>query len=154
MSIEVEEPIIFFNNEYNILKNKKNENIDIYLSYFSYITKKSLILDYRFFKLIGNPNNYDFFLNYLMNQIEEMLRQTNLFNLYFNIDTITLIELDKYSTFFIRVAKLFSEKYPDCLQNFYILGSGFMFDNMKNLFSLILPKKTREKIQFIPVNLK
>ena len=151
MSIDVEEPIIFFNNEYNSLKNKKNENIDIYLSYFSYITKKSLILDYRFFKLIGNPNNYEFFLNYLMNQIEEILTQTNLFNLYFNIDTITLIELDKYSTFFIRVAKLFSEKYPDCLQNFYILGSGFMFDNMKNLFSLILPKKTREKIQFIPL---
>jgi len=151
MSIDVEEPIIFFNNEYNSLKNKKNENIDIYLSYFSYITKKSLILDYRFFKLIGNPNNYELFLNYLMNQIEEILTQTNLFNLYFNIDTITLIELDKYSIFFIRVAKLFSEKYPDCLQNFYILGSGFMFDNMKNLFSFILPKKTREKIQFIPL---
>ena len=151
MSIDVEEPIIFFNNEYNSLKNKKNENIDIYLSYFSYITKKSLILDYRFFKLIGNPNNYDFFLNYLMNQIEVLLTQIKLFDLYFNIETITLTEMDKYSTFFIKVAKLFSEKYPDCLQNFYILGSGFMFDNMKNLFSFILPKKTREKIQFIPL---
>jgi len=139
---------MFFNNEYNFLKNKKNKDINIYLSYFSYIKENSLILDYRFFKLIGNPNNYDFFLNYLMNQIEEILTNTNLFNLYFNIDTITLTELDKYSTFFIKVAKLFSEKYPDCLQNFYILGSGFMFDNMKNLFSLILPKKTREKIQF------
>jgi hypothetical protein len=139
---------MFFNNEYNSLKNKKNENIDIYLSYFSYITKSSLVLDYRFFKLIGNPNNYDFFLNHLMNQIEELIINTKIFNLYFNIDTITLTELDKYSTFFIKVAKLFSEKYPDCLQNFYILGSGFMFDNMKNLFSLILPKKTREKIQF------
>jgi hypothetical protein len=139
---------MFFNNEYNFLKNKKNEDINIYLSYFSYIKENSLILDYRFFKLIGNPNNYDFFLNYLMNQIEEIFKNTNLFNLYFNIDTITLTELDKYSTFFIKVAKLFSEKYPDCLQNFYILGSGFMFDNMKNLFSLILPKKTREKIQF------
>ena len=139
---------MFFNNEYNSLKNKKNENIDIYLSYFSYITKSSLVLDYRFFKLIGNPNNYDFFLNYLMNQIEELITHTKLFDLYFNIDTITLTELDKYSSFFIKVAKLFSEKYPDCLQNFYIVGSGFMFDNMKNLFSLILPKKTREKIQF------
>jgi hypothetical protein len=139
---------MFFNNEYDSLKNKKNGNIDIYLSYFSYITKDSLILDYRFFKLIGNPNNYDFFLNYLMNQIEQLLTRTNLFNLYFNIDTINLTELNKYSTFFIKVAKLFSEKYPDCLQNFYIIGSGFMFDNMKNLFSLILPKKTREKIQF------
>jgi hypothetical protein len=83
-----------------------------------------------------------------MNQIEELLKYTNLFNLYFNIDTITLVELDKYSTFFIKVAKLFSEKYPDCLQNFYIIGSGFMFDNIKNLFFLILPKKTSEKIQF------
>jgi len=83
-----------------------------------------------------------------MNQIEEILTNTNLFNLYFNIDTITLTEMDKYSTFFVKVAKLFSEKYPDCLQNFYILGSGFMFDNMKNFFSLILPKKTKEKIQF------
>ena len=142
---------MFFNNEYNCLKNKKNEDIDIYLSYFSYITKKSLILDYRFFKLIGNPNNYNFFLNYLMNQIEELLSYTKLFDLYFNIDTITLTELDKYSSFFIKVAKLFSEKYPDCLQNFYIIGSGFMFDNMKKLFSLILPKKTREKIQFNPL---
>jgi len=140
---------MFFNNEYNSLKNRKNEDIDIYLSYFSYITKNSLVLDYRFFKLIGNPNNYDFFLHYLMNQIEELLKYTNLFNLYFNIDTITLVELDKYSTFFIKVAKIFSEKYPDCLQNFYILGSGFMFDNMKKFFSLILPKKTREKIQFM-----
>jgi len=83
-----------------------------------------------------------------MNQIEELLTHTNLFNLYFNIDTLTLTELDKYSTFFIKVAKLFSEKYSDCLQIFYIIGSGFMFDNIKNLFSLILPKKTREKIQF------
>ena len=139
---------MFFNNEYNSLKNKKNEDINVYLSYFSYITKNSLILDYRFFKLIGNPNNYDFFLNYLMNQIEELLTQFKLFDLYFNIETITLTEMDKYSTFFIKVAKLFSEKYPDCLQNFYILGSGFMFDNMKNFFSLILSKKTREKIQF------
>jgi hypothetical protein len=84
-----------------------------------------------------------------MNQIEEILTKTKLFNLYFNINTITLIELNNYSTFFIRVAKLFSEKYPDCLQNFYIFGSGFMFDNMKNFFSFILPKKTREKIQFM-----
>ena len=82
MSIETEHPIRFFNNEYNSLKNKKNENIDIYLSYFSYITPNSLILDYRFFKLIGNPNNYNFFLNYLMNQIEEILKYTKLFNLY------------------------------------------------------------------------
>jgi hypothetical protein len=139
---------MFFNNEYNSLKNKKNEDINVYLSYFSYITKTSLILDYRFFKLIGNSNNYDFFLNYLMNQIEELLKHIKLFDLYFNIETITLTELDKYSSFFIKVAKLFSEKYPDCLQNFYIIGSGFMFDNMKKLFSLILPKKTREKIQF------
>lgn len=139
---------MFFNNEYNSLKNKKNEDINVYLSYFSYITNNSLILDYRFFKLIGNPNNYDFFLNYLMNQIEVLLTQIKLFDLYFNIETITLTEMDKYSTFFIKVAKLFSEKYPDCLQNFYILGSGFMFDNMKNFFSLILSKKTREKIQF------
>ena len=149
MSIEIENFKMFFNNEYNTLKNKKNENIDIYLSYFSYIKQKSLILDYRFFKLIGNPNNYDFFLNNVMNQVEELLKYTNLFNLYFNIDTITLTELDKYSTFFIKVAKIFSEKYPDCLNNFYINGSGFMFENMKNLFSLILPKKTREKIQFM-----
>jgi hypothetical protein len=140
---------MFFNNEFNSLKSKKNEDINIYLSYFSYITKNSLILDYRFFKLIGNSNNYDLFLNYLMNQIEELLTHTKLFNLYFNIDTITLTELDKYSTFFIKVAKLFSEKYPECLQDFYILGSGFMFDNMKKLFSLILSKKTREKIQFM-----
>ena len=28
---------MFFNNEYNFLKNKKNEDINIYLSYFSYI---------------------------------------------------------------------------------------------------------------------
>ena len=85
----------------------------------------------------------------LMNQIEELFKSTKLFDLYFNIDTITLTELDKYSTFFIKVAKLFSEKYPDCLDNFYIIGSGFMFQSMNNLFSLILPKKTREKIQFM-----
>jgi hypothetical protein len=149
MSLEIETPTIFFNNEYNSLKNKKNEDIDIYLFYFCNITNKNLILDYRFFKLIGNPNNYDFFLNILMNKIEKLLSYTTIFNLYFNIDTITLTELDKYSTFFIKVAKLFSEKYPDCLNKFYILGSGFMFDNMKNLFSLILPKKTRDKIEFM-----
>ena len=148
MNIESEPPIKFFNNEYNSLKNKKNEDINIYLSYFSYITMDSLMLDYRFFKLIGNPNNYNFFLNYLMNQIEKLLTYTKFFHLYFNIDTITLTEMDKYSTFFIKVAKLFSEKYPDCLQNFYIIGSGVMFNNMKNFFSIILPKKTREKIQF------
>ena len=49
MSVALEYPTMFFNNEYNCLKNKKNEDIDIYLSYFSYITKKSLIFDYRFF---------------------------------------------------------------------------------------------------------
>jgi len=149
MSVALEYPTMFFNNEYNCLKNKKNEDIDIYLSYFSYITKSSIIIDYRFFKLIGNPNNYELFLNTLMNKIEKLLSYTKLFDLYFNIDTINLIELDKYSTFFIKVAKLFSDKYPDCLQNFYIIGSGFMFDNMKKLFSFILPKKTKEKIQFM-----
>jgi hypothetical protein len=149
MNNEIDKNKLFYNNEYNSLKNIKNANIDIYLSYFSYIIKNSLILDYRFFKLIGSPNNYDIFLNTLMNQIEELFKSTNLFNLYFNIDTITLTELDKYSTFFIKVAKLFSEKYPDCLDNFYIIGSGFMFQSMNNLFSLILPKKTREKIQFM-----
>jgi hypothetical protein len=61
-----------------------------------------------FFKLIGNPNNYDFFLNNVMNQVEKILIHTNLFNLYFNIDTITLTDMDKYSTFFIKVAKIFS----------------------------------------------
>jgi hypothetical protein len=149
MNNEIDKNKLFYNNEYNSLKNIKNADIDIYLSYFSYITKKSLILDYRFFKLIGSPNNYDIFLNNLMNQIEQLITSTKLFNLYFNIDTITLTELDKYSTFFIKVAKLFSEKYPDCLDNFYIIGSGFMFQSMNNLFSLILPKKTREKIQFM-----
>lgn len=149
MNNEIDKNNLFYNNEYNSLKNIKNANIDIYLSYFSYIIKKSLILDYRFFKLIGSPNNYDIFLNTLMNQIEELFKSTKLFDLYFNIDTITLTELDKYSTFFIKVAKLFSEKYPDCLDNFYIIGSGFMFKSMNNLFSLILPKKTREKIQFM-----
>ena len=149
MNNEINKNNLFYNNEYNSLKNIKNADINIYLSYFSYIIKNSLILDYRFFKLIGSPNNYDIFLNTLMNQIEQLITSTKLFDLYFNINTITLTELDKYSTFFIKVAKLFSEKYPDCLDNFYIIGSGFMFQSMNNLFSLILPKKTREKIQFM-----
>jgi hypothetical protein len=154
----IEEPIVlntikkylFFDDYYNeIKKDIKNIDYSLFLNSFCRIDQNNqIVIDYRYFKLIAFSDNYELFQLFLIDKINKVLSIVDKIILHVNLESISLIDIDKHSTFLIQLAKFMSEQFPDKLEKGYIYNSGFLVHSIYNLLIMILNKETRTKIVF------
>ena len=154
-----EEPLIlnniqnylFFDDYYNeIKKDIKNIEFSLFLNSFCRIDPNNqIVIDYRYFKLIAFNENYDLFKFFIVDKINKVLSITDKITLHVNLETISLIDIEKHSTFLIHLAKYMSENYPDKLDKGYIYNSGYLVHSVYNILIMVLNKETRHKILFV-----
>jgi hypothetical protein len=154
-----EEPIVlnniqkylFFDEYFNeIKKNIKNIDFSLFLNSFCRIDQNNhIIIDYRYFKLIAFSDNYELFKLFMVDKINKLLSVIDNIVLHVNLESISLIDIEKHSTFLIHLATFMAETFPDKLEKGYIYNSGFLVHSIYNMLIVVLNRETRNKIIFV-----
>jgi hypothetical protein len=142
---------LFFDDYFNdIKKDIKNIDFSLFLNSFCRIDQNNhIVIDYRFFKLIAFSDNYELFKFFIVDKINKLLSIVDKIVIHVNLDSISLLDIEKHSTFLIQLAKYMSETFPDKLERGYIYNSGFLIHSIYNMLILVLDKETRSKIVFV-----
>ena len=139
----------------NIKKYKKqihintNTNIQGILASLIKNDNNNIILDYRYFKLIAIPDNYDLIIQTIINNINETLKNNNTFTMHVYMKSLTLTDIDKYYIFICKITEILKMCYPDKLEKCYIYDAPFIFTQIFSIVSIFIDKKTQMKIQIL-----
>jgi hypothetical protein len=142
---------LFFDDYFTeIKKDIKNIDFSVFLNSFCRIDQNyQIIIDYRFFKLIAFSDNYELFKLFIVDKINKVLSEMDKIILHVNLDSISLIDIERHSTFLIQLARWMAITYPNKLEKGYIYSSGFIIHSIYNMLVMVLDKDTRSKIMFV-----
>jgi len=108
-----------------------------------------VILDTRYFLLIATSENYNIILEYVICVIENLLTIYETVFVHINMQSITLIHLDKHYTFIKHICILLQEKFPDKLEKCFVYNAPFLFSQLFKIISRFIDKKTQKKIELV-----
>jgi hypothetical protein len=126
-------------------KIKRNQIMDI-LSGFVYIKDNSLIIEPKYLKYFATYKTYDIIVNYMDELLTILLSKYATINMHINIQSLSIVDLEKHSHFCKYLTTFFSEKYPDKLHKWYIYNVSFMFEAIFNVIKHYIDKITLNKI--------
>ena len=116
-----------------------------------YINSSGLVMDYKYFKYFATPQTYDTIIQYIDTQIRHILNtnNTNTFNIYLDMNSLSIVDIEKHRMFFIMASTLFSEKYPDLLNKCFIYNAPYIFEKLFSMISMFIDKETQSKIYLV-----
>lgn len=113
------------------------------------IKENSIILNYIYFKYIATDDTYGFILNYITNNIDNILLSNEQFVVHVNMKNLTIIDIDKHKKFIQDISGFFKDKYPNKLAKCYIHNAPYIFSQIFNIVSSFIDKDTQTKIQLV-----
>ena len=127
----------------NIIKHGKIIEI---LSGFVYIKDNCLIIEPKYLKYYATYKTYDIIVNYMDELLTVLLSKYDTINMHINLQSLSLVDLEKHSQFCKYLTSFFSEKYPDKLHKWYVYNVSFMFETIFNVIKHYIDKVTLNKI--------
>jgi len=115
----------------------------------SAIHENEVILDTRYFLLIATSENYNIILEYVIGIIQQLLTKYTTVFVHINMQSISLIHLDKHYTFIKNICILLQEKFPDKLEKCFVYNAPFLFSQLFKIISRFIDKKTQKKIELV-----
>jgi hypothetical protein len=132
-----------------ILNKIKNNKFDEILKNICYIENNNVIIDYIYIKYFANITTYDLILQYIINNIDNILKYNDKFGVHVNVKMLTLLDIDKHRNFISHMCAIFKDKYPNKLEQCYIYNASNVFSHLYSIISLFIDKVTKEKIIII-----
>lgn len=129
-------------------KIKKGEWCDILKGLCS-IKENKVILNYIYFKNVAKDETYICILNYITNNIDQVLLTNNEFIVHVNMKNLTLTDIDKHKEFIQYISGYLKAKYPQKLAKCYIYNASFVFSQIYNIICLFIDKDTQQKIELV-----
>jgi hypothetical protein len=78
-----------------------------------------------------------------------LITKCDAFNMYINLQSISLIDIEKHSNFFKYIATFFSTKYPDKLIKCYLYKASLIFETIFKVIKGFIDNETLNKLQLI-----
>ena len=75
--------------------------------------------------------------------------QLDTFNMYINLQSLSLVDLEKNQHFFKTLATYFSDKYPDKLNICYIYNASIIFETIFKMMKSFIDPETLAKLQIV-----
>ena len=147
MSINIPKPLLkWAGGKTQILdKIKRNQIMEI-LTGFVYIKDNSLIIEPKYGKYFGSVHTYDIILNYMDQLMTILVSKYDTINMHINLQSLSIVDLEKHSNFCKYLTTFFSLKYPDKLNKWYVYNVSFMFETIFNVIKHYIDKVTLNKI--------
>ena len=143
------EKIIIENNENICIEKIKKSNIDEILKNLCYVNENCVFLNYIYFKYFATKETYPYILNYISNNIDSVLLNNNNVVVHINMKNLTIVDIDKHSSFIKYISVYFQEKYPQKLGKCYVYNSPFVFNQLYNIICMFIDKETQKKIELV-----
>jgi len=129
-----------------IKQGKMNEILEGFI----HIVDDSFVIEFKYFKHFASLQTYDLIVNYIDSLIVQLLLvYSETINVYINLQSLSLIDVEKHLNFFKYFSKLFSDKYPDKLNKCYIYNASMIFEAIFKMIRSFVDKETLDKIQLI-----
>ena len=112
----------------------------------------NIYINYKSFKRISSffkHSNNHYIINYLIKVINNVLNKYELFNIYANLGSLTLLDIDKNKEFIKNISVILKQQFPDKLDKCFICNAPFIFTQLFNMISFLIDKKTQKKIVLI-----
>lgn len=136
-------------NSEKILTTIRNGNISDVFSKLSYYYNNILVLDYAYFKYIATRETYDPIMNYIINNIDNILTTNPQFIVRVNMKGLSLVEIDKHKQFIQELSNYLKIKYPNKLSKCYIYNAPVLFSQLLNIISTFVDKETQKKFELL-----
>ena len=129
-----------------LLTKIKHGKIMEILAGFVYIKDNCLIIEPKYLKYYATYKTYDIIVNYMDELLTALLSKYDTINMHINLQSLSLVDLEKHSQFCKYLTTFFSEKYPDKLHKWYVYNVSFMFETIFNIIKQYIDKVTLNKI--------
>jgi CRAL/TRIO domain len=113
------------------------------------IKSDNILLDYRYFKFIASSDNYEFIIHYIVSVIQSVLIKHETFTLHVNLDSLTLLHIEKHFSFIKNMSEILKTTFPDKLNICHVYNAPFIFSKIISIISVFVDKKTQQKIKLI-----
>lgn len=113
------------------------------------IKGNKVILNYIYFRHIAKNETYSYIINYITNNIDQVLLNNNDFIVHVNMKNLNIIDIDKHKSFIQNISGFLKEKYPQKLGKCYVYNAPFVFSQIYNIVSLFIDKDTQKKIELV-----
>jgi len=113
------------------------------------IDSENIILDYRYFKFIASADNYEFIIYYIVSVIQCALNKHETFILHVNLDSLSLLHIEKHFGFIKKMSEVLKTTFPDKLNICHIYNAPFIFSKLISIISVFVDKKTQQKIKLV-----
>jgi hypothetical protein len=113
------------------------------------VDSQNIILDYRYFKFIASIDNYDLIISYIVSVIQSVLNKHETFILHVNLDSLTLLHIEKHFGFIKKISEVLKTAFPDKLNACHVYNAPYIFSKIISIISAFVDKKTQKKIKLI-----
>lgn len=137
------------NSTEKIINKIKNGEWGYILNGLCYVNENKLILNYIFFKHFASNQTYNFVLNYIIKNIDDILTNNSEFIVCVNLKHLTIVDIDKHKQFIQNISGYLKDKYPRKMQKCYIYNAPFVFNQIFTIISMFIDKDTQKKIELV-----
>jgi sulfatase maturation enzyme AslB (radical SAM superfamily) len=137
------------NSSEKIIEKVRNGEWEEILRGLCYIKEKSIILNYIYFRNLANEETYDYILNYIIHNIDNVLNENRNFIVHVNMKNLTVNDINKHKNFIQVMSTILKERYPEKLLKCYIYNAPFIFAKIFNIVSIFIDKETQKKIELV-----
>ena len=109
----------------------------------------NIVLNYQYFKFIGNSKTYTVLIQHIVNVFEKCLSSQPTLKIHLYIKTVTLADINKHLTFIKLFTETLKMKFPDKLEKCFIYDPSFIFSQIYGIISKFIDKPTLQKIEVI-----
>lgn len=113
------------------------------------VDSQNIILDYRYFKFIACADNCNLIICYIVSVIQSVLNKHETFILHVNLDSLTLLHIEKHFGFIKKISEVLKATFPDKLNICNVYNAPFIFSKIISIISVFVDKKTQQKIKLI-----
>lgn len=119
------------------------------LNYFCNVEDNNIILNYYYFKYLGNSQTYDIFTSLIIGCIDNVLENYEKFNIHVSINKLSVMEIHKHINYIRNTSELLKTRYQDKMGKCSIYNASNLFSQIYELIVPFIDPDTQKKIGII-----
>jgi hypothetical protein len=138
-------------NKYIKTQMKQASNLELIQSLCYTHKENHIIINYPYFKYITKNNIYsgDEIIQYLINVMQNVLKEHKQFIIHLNTNSLNLIDVEKYYLFIQKVSQIMKDHFPEKMKTCYIYNAPYVFSKLFSIVSIFIDKETQKKIKIM-----
>ena len=141
-------------NNYIKTQIKQTNDLELIQSLCYAYKENHIIINYPYFKYITKNNIYggDEIIQYLINVMQNVLKEHKQFIIHLNTNNLNLIDVEKYYLFIQKISQIMKDQFPEKMKTCHIYNAPYVFSKLFSIVSIFIDKDTQKKIKIMDMN--